>query len=86
VLLAKKQLDPFLFVLVLFTDCISLLYALLVHPSMTTQHAIFLWCNGAFLILALLIFFMVWLKKRRQKPNQSTQVQMPAPLQQQKHP
>src|ERR1035438_7063941 len=31
------------------------------------------------------IFFMVWLKKRRQKPNQST-VQIPAPLQQHKHP
>jgi serine/threonine protein kinase len=87
VFLAKKQLNPFLFVLVLFTDCISLLYALLVHPYMTTQHAIFLWCNGAFIILALLIFFMVWLKKRQQRRtfnHNTVQMQMPAPLQQQK--
>jgi serine/threonine protein kinase len=87
--IAWKQLKSFVLVFVLFTDCVSLLYAALTHPYMTMLHVLFLWCNAALIIVAMLIFFVVWLKKRLQRQKairNAVHVQMAAPLQQQKRP
>ena len=86
-LIIKKKLNAFLFAFVLSTDCVSLLYALLVHPYTTMMHAIFLWSNAALLILGILILSIAWLRSRHQqrKLNRNA-VLIPAPLQEQKRP
>ena len=86
-LIIKKQLHPFLFAFMLSTDCVSLLYALLVHPYTTMMHAIFLWSNATLLLLGILILSIAWLRSRHQqrKLNRNAAL-MPAPLQQQKRP
>ena len=83
-----KQLSSFWFMLLPVTVVVSLLYAVLARPHIATMNVFFLWCNAAFIIIAMLAFFINWLKERPQQQKShrnSTQVQMP-PLQQQKRP
>ncbi len=84
-LIIKKKMKSFLLAFVLCTNCVSLLYALLVHPYTTIMHAIFLWSNAILLILGILILSIAWLRSRHQqrKLNRNAAL-MPAPLQQQK--
>ena len=84
-LIIKKKMKSFLLAFVLCTNCVSLLYALLVYPYTTIMHAIFLWSNAILLILGILILSIAWLRSRHQqrKLNRNAAL-MPAPLQQQK--
>jgi serine/threonine protein kinase len=87
-LIAVKQFVPFLLVLVLFTNCLSLLYAALVpHPYMTMLHVLYLWANAVLLIILLVLGLIVWQRRKQQKQKSNLNplpVQMP--LQQQKRP
>ena len=88
-LITRKQFDPFLRTLVLFTICVSLLYAILARPPVALMHAVYLWVAGVVIIGILLLFFIARLRRRLQqrKPRRNAvQVQMPSPLQQQKRP
>lgn len=85
----KKRLDPFLFGLVVLTNCVCLLYAFFAHPYIAMMRAFILWGNAALLILCLLVLVIAWLRSKYQKRKarrNAVQVQMAAPLQQQKRP
>lgn len=86
-LISWKQVPFFVFVVILLTNAISLLYALLTHPFLTTIRAFYLWADGIFILSLLIIGIGFWLKKMRQGQKQrgnKVQVQTQPPLQQQK--